>query len=528
MNNNVLTDPVFRVKTASGSVAVTMPGLLEALGTDTVESLEGIQRHQADGFHVFLCYIAVAVLARMGHSDCRRPADYWMRGLRALSGDAGDAPWTLVSPDLARPAFMQPPVPVSDRGRLQFKARTPDELDLLVTAKDHDVKIRRAGRAHEDAWVYALVNLQTMGGFSGRGQMGIARMNSGFGNRLIVEVSRSSRPGLRWQDGVGRALRVRGDLLAMDYRYRDDGIVLSWMEQWDGKTSLSLSQMDPFFVEICRRVRLRWESDGVLVAHSLPSDVPRLNAKQLLGVVGDPWLPVDTSKGDPKALTISGRGLTPDILRRILFQEDLKLSPLQQPDPSWREACWMTASVLVRGQGKTDGFYESRIRIPPRAVPRIFGSREAREPLADLARSGIEAAGKMRSRVLKVAVFALLQGGPEKVKLDHDVTEAWWTRVSGEFEQRWSSKYFAWLWIAAVAGAEGAPDQARLEWVRILRQLALETLDLAEHRLPQRRGRQYRAITEARRTFFGLLYNKNNFPDLKEGGNDNDRRSALS
>lgn len=417
---------------------------------------------------------------------------------------------------------MQPAVPKSDRSRLQLKAWTPDELDLLVTAKDHDVKIRRAARAYSDTWAYALINLQTMGGFSGRGQMGIARMNSGFGNRLIVEAVRSFRPGSRWRDSVDRVLGLRHHLLAGDYGYRDDGIVLSWTEPWDGKASLNLSQMDPFFTEICRRVRLRYESNGHLVADGLPSDRARINAKHLLGVVGDPWLPVDTSKGDPKALTISGRGLTPDILRRLLFQDDLTLSTLQQPDKTWQDTCWMTASVLVRGQGKTDGFYEQRIRIPPRAVPRIFGAREVRQPLAELARVGIEAAGTMRNRVLKVAIFALIQGGPDKVKLDRDVTEAWWTRMSGDFEQRWSSRYLAWLWTAVEADSAAGREQARLEWVRSLQKLALESLAEAERCLPQRHGRHFRAITQARRTFYRMLYNKNNFPDLKDGEVENE------
>lgn len=507
---------------------MSLPHLLEALGNDSVESFPGIQRHQEDGFHVFLCYLAAAVLARQGDTGSRQAADYWMRGLRVLSGRADDAAWTLVVPELDQPAFMQPPVLEGDRSRLQLKAWTPDELDLLVTAKDHDVKMRRATRAPADTWVYTLVNLQTMGGFSGRGQMGIARMNSGFGNRLIVEVVRSFRPGIRWRDGVSRVMGLRGDLLMGDYGYRDDGVVLLWTEPWDGQTSLNLSQMDPFFIEICRRVRLRYESNGNLVADGLPSDVARINAKPLLGVLGDPWLPVDTSKGDPKALTISGRGLTPDMLRRLLFQDDVTLSALQQPDKAWQDMCWLTASVLVRGQGKTDGFYEQRIRIPPRVVPRIFGAREARQPLADLARGGIEAAGKMRNRVLKVAVFALIQGGPDKVKLDHDVTEAWWTRVSGDFEQRWSSGYLPWLWTAAEADSATGRDQARLEWAHTLQKWALESLAEAERRLPQHRGRHFRAITEARRTFYRMLYNKNNFPDLKDGEAENERRSADS
>ena len=506
---------------------MSLPSLFESLGKDAVESLPGIQRHQADGFHVFLCYLAVVVLTRLGDEDCVQPAEYWRRGLRHVS-DERDEPWTLIVTDLSQPAFLQPPIPAEDQDRMQRKAQTPDELDLLVTAKDHDVKIRRASHAPVDTWIYALVNLQTMGGFSGRGQMGIARMNSGFGNRLIVEVARSFRPGVRWRDGVSRALKIRQNLLQAEYGYQDTGIALTWMLPWDGKTSLNMSQLDPFFIEICRRVRLQHAADGNLVADGLSSDGPRIYAKPLLGVLGDPWLPVELSKESPKALTISGRGLTPDILTRLMFQENLRLSAVQQPDKSWRDTCWMTASVLVRGQGKTDGFYEQCIRIPPQALPRVFGTRQEREPLAALARTGIEAAGKMRKSVLKVAVFSLLEGGPDKIKRDDSIVEAWWSHVSEDFEQRWSSRYFAWLWRAAEADTEEARDRARLEWVHHLCQMALTSLSVAEKRLPQHHGRHYRAITEAHRTFYRMLYNKNNFPNLKEGETDDTSRRVSS
>ena len=244
---NLLLDPIFRVKTLSGIQKMSLPQLLDALGQDSVESLVGIQRHQEDGFHVFLCYLASTILARRGNTNASQTADYWLDGLRDLAGEHGDDAWTLVVEDLSRPAFMQPPIPLSDQPQLRLKAETPDEMDLLVTAKDHDVKLRRAHQPHLDHWVYALVNLQTMSGFLGRGQMGIARMNGGFGNRLIVEVVRSFRPGARWRDAIERLLAYRKTLLDSEYGYRHDGLSLVWLAPWNGKTSLSLSQLDPFF-----------------------------------------------------------------------------------------------------------------------------------------------------------------------------------------------------------------------------------------------------------------------------------------
>jgi CRISPR system Cascade subunit CasA len=74
------------------------------------------------------------------------------------------------------------------------EAHAPDLIDVLATAKAHDVKRSRMVAARPEHWAYALCTLQTMQGFGGAGNYGIARMNSGFGTRTAVAVT----PSLRW------------------------------------------------------------------------------------------------------------------------------------------------------------------------------------------------------------------------------------------------------------------------------------------------------------------------------------------
>lgn len=107
---NLLVDPLLRVQTARGLEHMSLPALLAALGRDEVEHLPGLQRHQEDAFHVFLCCLAGAILSRRGDSDPVQPEEYWRSGLRGLAGEAGDDAWTLVVADVSRPAFMQPPL----------------------------------------------------------------------------------------------------------------------------------------------------------------------------------------------------------------------------------------------------------------------------------------------------------------------------------------------------------------------------------------------------------------------------------
>ncbi|MEI7868861.1 MAG: hypothetical protein WCI11_13295 [Candidatus Methylumidiphilus sp.] len=82
---NLLTDPVFRVETPDGQERLSLPQLLEALGLDRVESLPGLQRHQEDAFHIFLCYLAGAVLARESQTDPCQNAEFWLEGIRRLT-----------------------------------------------------------------------------------------------------------------------------------------------------------------------------------------------------------------------------------------------------------------------------------------------------------------------------------------------------------------------------------------------------------------------------------------------------------
>lgn len=521
---NLLTDPLLRVQTRTEVRLMNLPELLEALGRDEVEHLVGIQRHQEDAFHVFLCYLAGAVLSRRESKDPVQDQDFWRQGLRALAGGAGDDAWTLIVDDLLRPAFMQPPLPVEEHGKLKVKALTPDALDLLVTSKNHDVKQSRAVHSHPDSWVYALVSVQTMDGFSGQGNRGISRMNSGYGNRSIVELIRTRRLGGRWQDAVVRLLDHRRHVLNGPYGYDPQGLVLVWTELWDGRTSLPFSRLDPFYVEICRRIRLRGAGDKVTRADFLSSAADRIAAKELRGIVGDAWLPVDLGQADgkdsvEKALTVSPAGLTPELLRRLVFEERLVLTPLQKPMADWRGDMWLHVSVLVRGQGITEGFHEREIPIPPKAQRRLFSRGEERKVLAALARSATEIAGQMQNRVLKPAVFTYLEGAPEKVHFDRDSTQAWWTRFERRFVSLWFDEYFPWLWSVP---DEFDEDLQLQEWTVRMRDHALAVLREVEQSMPQHAGFPYRLRVRAEQRFRGALYSV--FPSLKEVAHERSAR----
>lgn len=524
---NLLTDPVFRVQTRDGPATLSLPQLLAALGGDSIEHFTGIQRHQDDAFHVFLCSLATAILARRGDENPIQTESYWRTGLLELAGPAGSDAWQLVVDDLSRPAFMQPPLPPEDHGRLSLHASTPDELDLLPSARNHDLKRSRATRPFVDEWVYALISLQTMSGYYGRGNPGITKMNSGFGNRPIVEVIHDLRIGPRWRDAIHRLLVHRREVLEAPYGYDPNGIVLVWTEPWDGESSLPLSQLDPNFIEICRRVRLRDTGAGLRADAVASHGRGRVGGRELLGAVGDAWLPVDlgsdssgktkNSRREEKALTVSAQGLTADLLRRLIFADGILLSPLQRPISSRPGAVWLKVSVLVRGQGTTDGYHERMIRIPSTQRHRLFGGGAPRDPLASIAKNAVGYAATMRNNVLKGAVFTYLQGAPERLRFDREAINAWWQRLSSRFDVLWSDAFFPWLWSLP---ENFDPSLAAKEWVQRLAEFGQEVLAEAIASMPVRIGRAYRSQVEAQRVFWGLFYSDKNFAFMRERANE--------
>lgn len=234
--DKLLYDPVFRAETPQGPARLSLPALLAALGKDEVESLPGLQRHQEDAFHIFLCYLAGAVLARAGQTEPIQPEAFWRKGLLALAAGCEDA-WALVVEDPTQPAFLQTPVPnKADFGAFKPKAETPDELDVLQVAKNHDVKAQRARVAEAENWAYSLISLQTMTGLMGRGNYGISRMNSGTGSRLRVGAVYAAGIGPQWRRDVSKLLAHRPTLLDGPWGYQNGGTVLMWLLPWDLKT----------------------------------------------------------------------------------------------------------------------------------------------------------------------------------------------------------------------------------------------------------------------------------------------------
>ena len=304
-----------RVETGE-RIACTLPELFIAMARDEVRDFPALRPHQRHPWHAFLVQLAAIALHRSNQTEPFDTAQDWKTSLLALTpNDPDGAAWCLVSP-VDRPAFMQAPEPSGSIGSWKNCLVAADELDMLVTSKNHDLKAARMLKSTPEEWAYALVSLQTQEGVLGSGNYGISRMNRGYGSRCGIGVHPNGEWGARWQRDQ-TVLRGSRDALMDTHGFSSDqGHALIWIVPWSGDDSLSFASLDPWYIEICRCVRMINQSDE-LSAFATSTNAPRIAAKELNGITGDPWMPVDGVAA--KALTIGGRGFDYKLSTELLL-----------------------------------------------------------------------------------------------------------------------------------------------------------------------------------------------------------------
>ncbi|MGC3997669.1 MAG: type I-E CRISPR-associated protein Cse1/CasA [Anaeromyxobacter sp.] len=418
-SRDLLADGLLGIETiAHQRRFVTLPEALALLAQDEVTSFTALQAHQHHGWHAFLVQLAALALHRSGRDSPRLKAGAWREILESLT-EHREA-WFLVVPHLKRPAFMQPPVPEGTLDDFNDPQACSDEIDVLVTSKNHDVKAAKVVAPRPEHWVYALVTLQTMEGFSGRDNYGIARMNSGTGSRSIIGLSSSASLGKRFLRDVSVLLEARDGIAAERGYASSGGIPLLWCEPWDGEKSLGLKRLDPLFIEVCRRVRLVGEGGAILLRRKT-TKCQRILAGELKGNTGDPWMPVNHKEA--KAFTATEAGFSYRVLQRLLSSEEFALAPAMRPRHGEKDVL-LLATVLARGNGKTGGFHHRALPVPGQVTGLLRRAGDHTQ-LGRIAAERVELVSIVQNRVLRPALKVLLQGGPEKLKQDDDRPDAW-------------------------------------------------------------------------------------------------------
>ncbi len=504
--HSLLSDPLITVRGRGrrNRRELTLPQVFSQLADDnSVADFPKVAPHQQHPFHAFLVQLAAIALHRAGERGLEHTPERWREMLLALT-DGDEGAYALVVDDLSRPGLLQPPVPEGELTKWK-EVRAADALDILITAKSHDVKAARVRDADPETWFLALLSLQTMQGYSGSRSYGVARMNTGDGSRPEVGFTPSLLPGPRFLRDLEILLDTRSQVVR-DFGYVDrNGAALLWLEPWDGETSQSLADCDPFFIEICRRVRL--VQDAVRIAcRYISTKCARVAAKERKGVLGDPWIPVDAA--GEKALTVPSSGFTYERTQELLCGERYQKATAQRVRKDDPAELFFLARVLVRGKGKTKGFHQ-RVLSLPAAIRKLLSQPKQTNRLGKVSATWVELAAVMRKSVLKPALCALFQGAPDKLNFKDKRPDADLDRFEAAVDQRFFSSLFAAL---EQAGDNFDPlEDPHAAWGQELMTVGRETLENAIGRAPIPDARRYRAIAAAEGMFYRAA-KKHGFP----------------
>ena len=512
---NLIVDPILAL---SGGERASLPELFAALARGEARGFPALRPHQRPAWHMFLVQLAALALWKEKREHPHTDARAWAAALRRLTPDyADDEPWRLVVEDGAKPAFMQPPTP----GKLKWSdVQTPDALDMLITARNHDLKQAVARRAAPEDWVYALVSLQTCEGYGGRGNNGIARMNGGASSRPLLGLAPVRRdgdismgPSAWWARDVRLLLKERG-------RGSDSpvgtvgGLALLWCLHWPEGRQLEPGALDPWFIEVCRRVRLEQPGDTIR-ARRASSKAARIDAKALKGNLCDPWAPVHRVEG--KSLTLGGGDFDYRRLRDLLFSGDWARPLLARPADGETRGMLLVAEAFSRGNTKTEGFKSRTVPVPGKVLP--FFSCESMATLAKAQLAEIEGF----DTALRDALALMAAGGDREKKFTK--THYGHARPARKgFDRAADRLFFPSLWkrVAALSQGDEAMSDAKRAFLSDLMDAAKKELAAALRGIPCPSVHRPRAETRARQAFGGIVRRKAACRDLFNVGEADD------
>ena len=509
---HLLKEPVIRFGTVDGQTQGSLPEVYEALMSDTVTSFPALRPHQRHAWHALLVQLGTLGLWEIGASGPPSDAASWAGVLREFTHEYPQGePWHLVVDDITLPAFLQPPATSEDR-RADYKhaVDTPDALDMLRTAKNHDLKAAVATSGLADDWLFALLHGPDLRWVQRGAELW------GFPHERRVGQPPGILTGPRWRGGahVRRDITVlldsREELLEAFPRSNPHHKLL-WTLPWDGQKGEGLfpDDLDPLYVEICRRIRLHADLEGRLGAKRASSKEARVASGQLKGRTGDPWTPVNTKEN--KSLTLPVGGFTYRRVVDYLTSGDWQWPVLLKPtaEESAGGDMRLVARAMVRGQGKTEGYYERSVPMRSRTV-RTLGTGVGMETIGKISGERIKEIGVVQ-RILSHAIrIFLARGRAKKVRPeDRERARRWLDQLDAAVD----AGFFDGLQSEFETSAEGRPG-VRRSWLLGVVNTARVLLSDAVGTLPCPSAHRYRARSSAEALFEGSLRAPKGLPSL--------------
>jgi len=474
---NFLTESHISVLISGKRIKMSISEILSKLSeADEIESICFLRPHQKHAFYSFLCQLGAIAMNHTYETKIPQSKSAWEELVLGISSHAA---WHLINNNLDEPALLQPPIPKKAQNHWEKKAKridSADEIDILVTSKNHDVKRFSLYQASPEHWFFALLTAQTMDGYCGSKNYGIVRMNGGHGNRSCVTRIPSLSMGQRFRRDINVLLESRPEITQKYQFMHKRGEALLWLIPWAGEEDemLKIGDLDPYFIEICKRIRLGI-NNGNIVAYKCGSKKRRIDDENRKGVVGDPWSPIvlkrektkesqskDAQKNTgiaypEKVLTVSRPGFDYKMIYRLMFDENIEHSIMQRPHAMDGKNPMLYMWAMARGQGETDGIYERMVPIPEEIFAAIDNKESKWDKMSSFAMERIEEAVVIQNEILKPSLMFALQSAPSKInfkdvrvkvwinQMDEDIDKIFWTRMWTHFALNEEEAYSLWI-----------------------------------------------------------------------------------
>ena len=365
---------------------VSLPGLLHhlvnAAHAPPVDGLyPNLRPHQFHLWHMFLCQLAALALWNTPGQTLPTSKSEWLQALRRLTPEfPHDEPWRLHGA-WNKPAFLQPSAdsslaPENDQAKWKAIHAAPC-LDIPTSTKNHEVPKNSLWHAPAEHWLYALACVQTGDNYQGVGHHRASRMNGVHRNFVSLALDPSGTgswcPASAWLRDTQRILELRNNAPP------PPGLpALLWTLPWPQGACLHIQDVDPLYIEVCRRIRLQpapdtaqQDPERACIARHHPSPKTRFHPDDLRttkGLVCDPWTP-EVHARPPKALTIPPSGISIRLLASLMTgtynEHQLVLPPLAKRAPAEQGSpAVLLVHAVLRDKAKTSGLLQLRLPIP--------------------------------------------------------------------------------------------------------------------------------------------------------------------
>jgi CRISPR system Cascade subunit CasA len=413
---DVIEEPLITATTATGGrQGMSLPRLYSEMMEDSVLSFPNLRPHQEHGWHSFMAQLGALAIRKAERGGIPEDEQEWRELLLNLTPGQREA-WDLLTDDLTKPAFLQPPVSDPEMyGGYRNTHRTPDNADCLATSKNFEAKREMTWEAEPSDWIFALVSLQTLAHNIGRGHYNTSRMNGGSGSRSAIFLKGPGGPGAH----------LRRDILVILERTPDTGPeapALLWTLPWDGEKeeTIPTRRLNPLYIDAARRVRLETGPDGRIQAKRTGTKMTRSGEKGNGGITGDPWAPVELGKdGKSKILTIERTGFSQSRLLAIALDRErweppAALTPTEEETHDGRELV-ISARGTAGGQGETNGFHHTEFPAGAALTQAMLDQDlglEAREILQDREKQVLE----VQNCLIEALAYFIAGGDREKIR----------------------------------------------------------------------------------------------------------------